>query len=383
MHGVVVTGLAGATYQHRRLLADYGYTALAGTDDLVLTARTDSVFLHARQAVAALRSTGAAVSADPAFDYGEHPGYPSPASAAAGPGPRIVTPGTDVTGSAADVVIGAHPEHGITAADRSGNPGTAQLLAQQGFYRTPGGRELFALNLPDNDGAQRATAAVAALRAAGLNVSTDLAYEPRDLGQKAQDRAREAEAAPTPPTHSGPADPFLTRLAPAEKPNDTSPPDRAAVHAPGIDPFNTRLHPVPAAEGPPDARMAAMVTNRQKTLATIDEILAGLAQQLRDDPQSLDPVAVAATLADTQSTLGGVRRDLEAISASAPARPRAAARGSRAAATPVLSARAQAARATSLRLGRVSAAQPAQPAQPAEAVRRAEDPRVAYSIHTR
>ncbi|MFD7730471.1 hypothetical protein ACFV6F_08810 [Kitasatospora phosalacinea] len=376
MHGVAVTGLDRATYQHRRLLADYGFTPLAGTDDLlVLTARTDSVFLHARQAVAALRSTGAAVSADPVFDYAEHPGYPSPAAAAAGPNPRIVTPGT---GPADDIVIGAHPEHGITAADRSGAPGTAQLLAQQGFYRTPGNPALFALNLPDNDGTRRATAAVAALRAAGLHVSTDQAYEPRHAAQE-EERVRAAETAPEPPTHAGPADPFLTRPAPAAPPKDTAVPERSAPPADttAADPFHTRLHPAPPAEGASDARIAAMVANRQKTLTVIDEILLGLSQQLRDDPDSLDPVAVAATLADTQTMLGGVRQDLEAVTAFAPARPRAAARAGRAAVTPALSARAQAARATSVRLGRVTAA------QPAEAVRRAEDPRVAYSIHTR
>ncbi|QKW20631.1 hypothetical protein HUT16_17525 [Kitasatospora sp. NA04385] len=366
MHGVAVTGIDQATYQHRRLLADYGFTPLAGADDLlVLTARTDSVFLHARQAVAALRSTGAAVSADAVFDYAEHPGYPSPAAAAAGPNPRIVTPGT---GPAADVVLGTHPEHGITAADRSGRDDAAQLLAQQGFYRTPGNPELFALNLPDNDGTRRATDAVTALRAAGLHVSTDLAYE-----------SRAAEAAPAPPTHTGPADPFLTRPAPAVPPKDTALSERSAPPAgtAAADPFHTRLHPAPAAEGAPDARIAAMVTNRQKTLTVIGEILAALSQQLRDDPDSLDPVAVAATLADAQSTLGGVRQDLEAITAAAPARPRAAAHTGRAAVTPALSARARAARATSVRLGRVTAS------QPAEAVRRAEDPRVAYSIHTR
>ncbi|GAA2092099.1 hypothetical protein GCM10009759_17440 [Kitasatospora saccharophila] len=368
MHGVAVTGLDRATYQHRRLLADYGFTPLAGTDDLVLTARTDSVFLHTRQAVAALRSTGAAVSADAVFDYS------SPAAAAAGPNPRIVTPGT---GPAADVVIGAHPEHGITAADRSGAPGTAQLLVQQGFYRTPGNPELFALNLSDTNGTRRATDAVAALRAAGLHVSTDLAYEPRRPEEDNSSRA--AQAAPAPPAHAGPADPFLTRPAPAAPPKDTAVPERSAPDAgtTAADPFHTRLHPAPAVEGAPDARIAAMVANRQKTLTVIDEILLGLSQQLRDDPDSLDPVAVAATLADTQTMLGGVRQDLEAITAFAPARPRAAARAGRAAVTPALSARAQAARATSVRLGRVTAA------QPAEAVRRAEDPRVAYSIHTR
>ncbi|WP_033253090.1 hypothetical protein [Kitasatospora phosalacinea] len=373
---MAVTGLAGATYQHRRLLSDYGFTPLAGTEDLVLTARTDSVFLHARQAVAALRSTGAAVFADPAFDYGEHPGYPSPAAAAAGANPRVVTPGA---GPAADIVVGTHPEHGVTAADRSGNPGIAQLLAQQGFYRT-GDQGLFALNLPDNDGTRRASAAVEALRTAGLRVSTDLAYEPRHPEEgKAPQRA--AEAAPEPPARSGPADPFPAKATPAEPPKDTGPTDRA--DSAGADPVHSRLHPAPAAQEAPDARMAAMVTNRQKTLAAIDEILAGLSQQLRDDPQSLDPAAVAATLADTQSMLGGVRQDLEAITASTPARPRTAARGSRAAAGPVLSARAQAARATSLRLGRVGAAQPTEAALRTEAVRRVEDPRLAYSIHTR
>ncbi|MFD7645110.1 hypothetical protein ACFV4P_31160 [Kitasatospora sp. NPDC059795] len=375
-----MTGLDRATYQHRRLLADYGFTPLAGSDRLVLTARTDNVFLHARQAVAALRFTHATVAADPAFDYADHPGYASPATvAAAAVNAAIITPGT--TGPADDVVIGSSPEHGIVATDRSNNPTVAQLLAQHGFYRTPGQPHLFALTRPDADGTRRAADTVAALRAAGLHVTTDLSYEPGPVGEDpfATRIAKTDEQKRKPPTHAGPADPFLTKAVPAEPPKQNSRPDRAPTNTPAADPFNTRLNPAPETRHTPDARMAALVTNRQKTLATIDEILAGLSQQLSDDPQSLDPVAVSATLADAQTMLGGVRRDLEAVTAAPTSRPRAnrPGRADRPAATPALSARAHAARTTSLQLGRVSAP------QPAEAARRPEDPRLAYSIHTR
>ncbi|MFF2657385.1 hypothetical protein ACFVUH_08465 [Kitasatospora sp. NPDC058032] len=382
MHGVAVTGLAHATYQHRRLLGDYGFTPLQGSDDLVLTARTDNIFIHARQAVVALRSTGAAVKADPAFDYEQHPGHASPAAMAAGPNARIVTP-SGLSVPSVDVAVGTHPEHGIVATNHSGDPAAAKLLAQHGFYRTPGHPTLFALTKQDTDGVRRAAGTVAKMRAAGLNVTADLPYEPAAAAHAAEDPfqiriVKVEEKAPAPPAHAGPDDPFLTRVIPVERPNSG---DRAAAE-PAVhitaDPFATRLHPAPAVRAGADSRTAALLANRQQTLATIEEILAGLSQQLRDDPQALDPVQVSAVLEEAQSTLGGVRRDLDTITAATSARPRSAAPAvTRPAATATLGARAQAARATSLRLGRVSAA------QPVEAAAQPVDPRQKYSIHIR
>ncbi|MFC9331983.1 hypothetical protein [Kitasatospora sp. NPDC057015] len=377
MHGVAVTGLAHATYQHRRLLADYGFTPLQSSDDLVLTAQTDNIFIHARQAVAALRSTGASVKADPAFDYAQPPGHASPSAMAAGPNARIITPSVDV-------VVGTHPEHGIVATNHSGDPAAAKLLAQHGFYRTPGHPSLFALTKQDRDGVRRAADAVANLRSVGLSVTADLPYEPRAAHVEGPFQTRIVqveENAPKPPAHAGPDDPFLTKVIPVDRPQKSA--DQARTPEPAnrteLDPFATRLHAAPpAARAAADPRMAALVTNRQQTLAAIEQILAGLSQQLRDDPQALDPVQVSAVLAEAQTTLGGVRQDLETISAASPARPRSAApAAARPAATATLGARAQAARATSLRLGRVTAA------QPVEAVAQPVDPRREYSIHTR
>ncbi|MFC9327923.1 hypothetical protein [Kitasatospora sp. NPDC057015] len=380
MHGVAVTGLDHATYQHRRLLADYGFTPLQGSDELVLTGQTDNIFIHARQTVATLRSTGAHVDADPAFDYDQHPGHTSPATVTAGADPRIVTAG-------ADIAVGAHPEHRIVATNHRDNPDAARLLARHGFYRTPDHPTMFSLTQPDRDGLRRATDAVTALRAAGLSVTADLPYEPRTTAEDPfLTRVIKAdEQAPKPPSHTGPGDPFLTevvRADPREKAGEAAPAAPKTADPEGPDRFNTRLHPTaPAVSPAPDARTAALVTNRQDTLAAIEQILSALSQQLRDDPQALDPAQVAAVLSDAQTTLGGVRQDLETISAATPASTRtrtgASAPAARPAATATLGARAQAARATSLRLGRVSAA------QPVEAATKPVDPRREYSIHTR
>ncbi|MFD0259070.1 hypothetical protein ACFVH7_12455 [Kitasatospora indigofera] len=378
MHGVAVTGLDHATYQHRRLLADFGFSPLAGSADLVLTGDTDNVFIHGRQTVAALRSTGARVDADPAFDYAQHPGHASPAAAAAGPDPRVVTAGPNVA-------VGAHPQHGIVATNAASDPRVTQLLVQAGFYRVKD-TALFAMTGPLNDRQVRATAAVASLRAAGLSVAADLPYETPRPAQgddpfetrvfKAQDRAQKPTAPADPQTVE---DPFLTKVvhvgqqpaAPGQDPEPSAPdPARPA-------PFATQLHPAPPAErSAPDGRMAALLANRQQSLATIEEILSALAQGLRDSPQSLDHDQVASVLDTVQSTLGGVRQDLETIAAAAPATTRSTARAARPAAA-ALGPRAQAARTTSLRLGRISAA------QPVEAAAQPVDPRLTYSNHSR
>ncbi|MFB7672704.1 hypothetical protein ACFC26_14965 [Kitasatospora purpeofusca] len=361
-----MTDVAHASYQHRRLLADFGFTPLQGSTDLVLTAHTDNVFVHARQAVAALRSTGATVAADPAFDYTQHPGHASPAAVAAGTNARIVSPGPDV-------VVGTHPEHGIVATNHSGDPGAAKLFAQHGFYRTPGHPSLFVLTRQEQDGMRRAGDAVASLRAAGLSVTADLPHDPSRADPFQTRIIKVDEPAPKAP----PADPFPTKVVRAAEPGRATPRADAPT---ATDPFNTQVHTAPpTGRSARDPRMAALLTNRRDTLAVIEEILAGLSEQLRDDPQSLDPAEVSAVLAEAQTTLGGVRQDLEAISAATPARTRTTARADRPAATATapLGARAQAALATSHRLGRVAAA------QPVEAATRPVDPRREYSIHTR
>ncbi|MER7701638.1 hypothetical protein ABTX81_01885 [Kitasatospora sp. NPDC097605] len=362
------------------MLADYGFTPVTGTTDLAFTGRTDNLFLHARQTVAALRATGAEVRPAPEFDYAEHPGHPSPAAAAAGQGTTIITPGRitpqppqTAAQRQPDVAVGHHPDHGITATNHSGSPDAAKLLAQAGFYRVPDHPTLFSLTRPKAGGVDRATDTVARLRAAGLTVVSDAAFDPdhapSDPGEtfrthlvKIADAAQAPDAAP---------DPFATRIFPAPR-QDSGPAGPAADPAP----FATHVFPAPE-RGQADSRMGALLSNRQDTLTAIQDILTGLAQQLRDDPQALDPAQVSAVLDDAQTTLGGVRRDLATISAAAPARTARPSQATRPAVTPGLGARAQAATATSLRLGRVTAA------QPVEAAAQPVDPRRAYSIHAR
>ncbi|MGW2540720.1 hypothetical protein ACWC5I_07570 [Kitasatospora sp. NPDC001574] len=341
--------------------------------------------LHARQTVAALRSTGADVRPDQAFEYDAHPGYPSPSSVAASPGTKVVTgrvsPASDVplvTGPAAaaraDVTVGTHPEHGITATNNTADPAASKHLAAAGFYRVPGHPTLFSLTEQQANGAERAMDTVARLRAAGLSVAADLPYDPDRSPDTTADQFRTHLIKVAEPSRSRPRpsadDPFATRIFPAP---DLGPAERPASQA-GQDPFATRLHPAPAESG---SRMGALLTNRQNTLAAIEEILTGLAQQLRDDPQALDPAQVSAVLESAQTTLGGVRKDLETVSAASPARSRSAAPASRPPVEAALGARAKAARATSLQLGRVGSA------QPVEAAAQPVDPRHAYSIHAR
>ncbi|MFF2955689.1 hypothetical protein ACFVVU_30625 [Kitasatospora sp. NPDC057965] len=377
------------------MLADYGFTPIPGRDgDLVFTGTTDSLVLHARQTVAALRSTGAVVQPDREFEYDTHPGYPSPSSMAAAPGARIVTgpvaPAAEpvilagpAAASRADVTIGTHPERGITATNTTSTPAAARLLAQAGFYRVPGHRDLFSLTEQQAAGVERATHTVGRLRAAGLSVAADALYDP-DQARADDDPFRtrlfRVDEQPAPEhSHAGPDDPFLTKVVRAARSQNSGEPAPMTTPAVApVDPFNTQRPTAgPADRSAADPRMGALVSNRQRTLAAIEEILDGLAQQLRDDPQSLDPAQVSAVLAEAHTVLGGVRQDLEQISATTAPRTRAATHAPRPAATAALGARAQAARATSLRLGRVSAA------QPVEAATRPVDPRLEYSIHSR
>ncbi|GJF32649.1 hypothetical protein KNE206_53490 [Kitasatospora sp. NE20-6] len=299
--------------------------------------------------MAALRSTGAEVRPEPAFDYEVHPGNQSPSSVAAGGGPVIVS--GPATAARTDVAVGTHPDHGITATNNTGSPDAARLLAKAGFYRVAGHRSLFALTAQEAGGEERAKATVAQMRAVGLSVVADLPFEPTPVS--------DAE------------DPFATRIFPAPAEAAARPAEAPAQSA---DPFGTQLHPAPVpSEAAQESRMGTLLSNRQAALAVIEEILAGLSRQLCDDPQALDPVQVAAVLASAQSTLGGVRQDLETIAAASPARRTLQARP---AVSAQLGARAQAARATSLRLGRITAAQTAEAA-------RSVDPRAAYSVHSR
>ncbi|MEU9074572.1 hypothetical protein AB0D22_07800 [Kitasatospora sp. NPDC048538] len=332
--------------------------------------------------MAALRATGAEVRPDPAFDYaaGTHPGYPSPSSVAAGLGTKIVTPGAPVappTPTAAertDVAVGSHPEHGITATNNTNSPDAARILAKAGFYRVPDHPTLFALTRQEAGGTERATDTVARLRAAGLSVAADAAYDPEHAPGDPGDlfNTRLIKVAAERPAKAEVEDPFATRIIPVPKQDA----ERANVPAVGLDPFATQLHPAPA-QASQDSRMGALLSNRQAALAVVEEILTGLSQQLRDDPQALDPAQVSAVLEQTQTTLGGVRRDLETISAAVPARAGQPVQASRPAVSPALGDRARAATTTSLRLGRVTAA------QPVEAAAQPVDPRLAYSIHTR
>ncbi|MGW3185709.1 hypothetical protein ACWDD9_41215 [Kitasatospora sp. NPDC001119] len=349
---------------------------------MAFTGRTDSLILHARQTVAALRATGAEVRPDPSFDYtpGTHPGHPSPSSLAAAPGSPVITPGRvlpqpppQVAGQQPDVTVGRHPEHGITATNATDSPDAARLLAKAGFYRVATHPHLYSLTRPEAGGIDRATDTVARLRAAGLTVASDAAFDPDhapgDPGEAF--RTHLAKTADTAETYDSAQDPFATRVFPAPK-REASAPTPVA----GLDPFATQVRPASDRAGR-DSRMGALLTNRRQTLAAIEEILAALGQQLRDDPQALDPAQVSAVLSDAQTTLGGVRRDLATISAAAPARTARTVQAGRPAVAPELGARAQAATATSLRLGRVTGK------QPVEAAAQPVDPRRAYSVHAR
>ncbi|MFF2746448.1 hypothetical protein ACFVVA_12980 [Kitasatospora sp. NPDC058048] len=346
---------------------------------MAFTGRTDSLILHARQTVAALRAAGAEVHPDPSFDYtpGTHPGHPSLSSLATAPGAQVITPGRvlpqpppSTAGQQPDVTVGRHPEHGITATQSTVSPAAAQLLAKAGFYRVANHPRLYSLTRPEAGGIDRATDTVAQLRAAGLTVASDAEFDPDHTpgAPAGAFRTHLVKIADTAETYDSSQDPFATRVFPAPKQEASAP--KPVV---GLDPFATRLLPA-SDRGGADSRMGALLTNRQQTLGAIEEILATLGQQLRDDPQALDPAQVSAVLSDAQTALGGVRRDLATISAAAPTR---TAQAARPAVAPELGARAQAATATSLRLGRVTAT------QPVEAAAQPVDPRRAYSIHTR
>lgn len=330
--------------------------------------------------MAALRATGAEVRPDPAFEYAEHPGHPSPSSVAAGQGAKIITPGRVspqppevATDRQPDVAVGHHPDHGITATNHSGSPDAAKLLAKAGFYRVPDHPTLYSLTRPEAGGVDRATDTVARLRAAGLTVVSDAAFDPDHApGNPGESFRTHLVKISDATTSQDPAqDPFATRIFPAPK-QETGTAEPVA----GLDPFATRVFPAPERHQA-DSRMGALLSNRQDTLVAIQEILTGLSQQLRDDPQALDPAQVSAVLNDAQTTLGGVRRDLATISAPALARTARPTQATRPTVAPELGTRAQAATATSLRLGRVTAA------QPVEAAAQPVDPRRAYSIHAR
>ncbi|MFJ9446758.1 hypothetical protein ACIRRH_33600 [Kitasatospora sp. NPDC101235] len=363
-------------------MADYGFTPIPGSTGMAFTGRTDSLILHARQTVAALRATGAEVHPDPSFDYtpGTHPGHPSPSSLATAPGAQVVTPGRvlpqpppPTAGQHPDVAVGRHPEHGITATNSTDSPAAVQLLAQAGFYRVPNHPSLYSLTRPEAGGIERATDTVARLRAAGLTVASDAAFDPDHApGEPGEAfRTHLVKIADNAETQDPSQDPFATRIFPAPR-------QEAGAVKPvvGLDPFATQLRAAPDRAGT-DSRMGALLSNRQDTLVAVQEILAALDQQLRDDPQALDPEQVSAVLDEAQTTLGGVRRDLATISAAAPARAARPVQAARPTVAPELGARAQAATATSLRLGRVTAT------QPVEAAARPVDPRRAYGIHTR
>jgi len=370
----VATGVDHATYQARRLLADHGFTPVPGTADLAYTRNHDgeSVFLHARQTVAALRGIGLTVSADPAFDYIEHPGAPrSPSAVAAGE--NTLTASAPPAGRH-DVAIGKHPQFGIIATNPRHDLMVAAQLDSMGFVEVEEG--LRALRAPEQDGSTRATQAVLDLRQSGLRIAADLDFEPllADPSEyiptdpfaaaltKALDPARAAR----------PQAPATTTSAPATAPRPAPDPVQAPTPAEEPRPEPGQQRPRTSERRPArlsnTASLAALLANRSATLAALKRLLDSVDQQIRDHPETVDVAKVTAALGQATTALGGVSKDLAAISAQV---------GPTAAVRKPVNPRAQAALATSTRLQRTSTSI----ALDLDAAPAPVDPRIAFAHH--
>ncbi|MGA5704517.1 hypothetical protein [Peterkaempfera bronchialis] len=325
-----------------------------------------------RQTVAFLRRSGVQVEAAEEFDYtaASQPSLPSPAQAAAGPSatvqaaPPARTPGIDVA-------IGRHPRLGIVARNVSGSDQARRAFAEAGFVRTGPRSDLYALDEPEFEGEQRATAALRTLRKQGLRVAADLAFEP--LGGPyvptdpfatrliaAMDRT---PPSPAPSPVAEQADPLAIWLI---APENRTPPSPAPHTAGQSDPFGTVVHTGPSAQ---DRSADALLHDRVAMNNEVAASLRAIDAQLRADPASIDVSRVESVIAQADTVLAGNSRDLASV----------AARPATAAAPPgPASPRARAALATGGRV-RSSAALQAQSAASAAADVPAVDPRIQWA----
>jgi len=346
MHGARVSGLDGATYQARRLLADRGFASIPGTTDLAYTGPQDgSAFLQMRQTVAALRGLGHVVDADPAFDYTSPP---SPLSAAAGEDTLVVT---GFPARRHDVAVGRHRDLGVIATNPQHDPAIAAQLLDAGFE--PITEDLLALSDPQRDTVARASEAVARLRDAGLHVVTDLLFEPR----------------PEDPAQYTSTNPYAAALAQALDPERADRSRPADPRLPAADHRDPGSATAPEdAEGPDADVLLAKLASRAATLAALKRLLDAVTSQLRGDPTRIDVTQVNAALDQATTALDGVGRDLMAISAQAVPRAPAPRR---------TNPRVQAALATSALLTGVTR----QAVVEERSVPAPVDPRLAYAAH--
>ena len=183
-----------------QVLTRFGFARRTPDTPWALGPTEGSVFLHLRELVSALRGLGLRVNADPAFDY--------LAAEADSPAADRAMDGVEVLDAAErprlQAAIGSHPEHGTVVRLLDDQPAAHRVLQQAGFAPVPGSR----LHAHTGTAQERLTAArsvLAGLRAAGLVVASDLAYEaPAALDQrlaKVAARARAARAV-SPHAHS-------------------------------------------------------------------------------------------------------------------------------------------------------------------------------------
>ncbi|SEM65985.1 hypothetical protein SAMN05414137_14128 [Streptacidiphilus jiangxiensis] len=175
-----------------QVLAQFGFARRTPDAPWALGPTEGSVFLHLRELVSALRGLGLRVNADPAFDYLAAE-TESPAAERALDGAVQVLDAVDRP--RLQVAIGSHPEHGTVVRLLDDQPAARRVLQQAGFAPVPGSR----LHAHTGTAQERLTAArsvLAGLRAAGLAVASDLAYEPpAALDQRLAKVAARARAA--------------------------------------------------------------------------------------------------------------------------------------------------------------------------------------------
>jgi hypothetical protein len=160
----------------RMLLSAFGFSRREPDSPLTLRrgAVEGSVVLHLRDLVAALRRTGVRVNADPAYEYLADTATAQARAANHGIDPRVEFMQARPR---VEVAVGRHPEFGIVAAVPYENPGALRDLTDAGFRRTANSK-LYALQRSDVEPTSWTTDVVAGLRASGLRVSADLAFEP-------------------------------------------------------------------------------------------------------------------------------------------------------------------------------------------------------------
>ncbi|MBF9071776.1 hypothetical protein [Streptacidiphilus fuscans] len=158
-----------------QVLTDFGFARRTPDSPWALGPVEGSVFLHLRELVAQLRRLGLRVNADPAFDYlAAQSDDPSQDRALDGAARALDA----VDRPRIHAAIGSHPEHGPVVRLLDGQMAARHLLQQARFAPVPGSR-LHAYTGPAEQRLAASRGVLTQLRAAGLTVASDLAYEPQ------------------------------------------------------------------------------------------------------------------------------------------------------------------------------------------------------------